>query len=179
MERALLLRRRLRVWTGIFIVGLVLSGLTAIPVQTQFDWLLACLGPDFGRSGLVPEFVAKWLAIAYAGISKTTAQAPFVWYGTDWLAFGHVAIAVSFIGALRDPVRNRWSYQSGMLVCAAVVPWAMVFGALRGIPLWWRLIDCSSGVFGIVPVWLCWRWSGELERLLSRCPPVDPTARAV
>ena len=164
MDRPALLRRRLRHWTWLFLVGLVLSGLTAIPIQAQFDWMAGWLGSDFGGGGLVPEPVAKWLAIAYAGISKTTAHAPFVWYGTDWLAFGHIAIGIAFVGALRDPVRNRWLYQFGLLVCAAVVPWALGFGALRGIPLWWRLIDCSFGVFGAVPLWLCWRWSGELER---------------
>jgi hypothetical protein len=33
----------------------------------------------------------------------------------------------------------------------------------RGIPLGWRLVDCAFGVVGFVPVWLAWRWSGELE----------------
>ena len=31
-------------------------------------------------------------------------------YGTDWLAFAHITIAVAFLGPLKDPVRNRgWS----------------------------------------------------------------------
>ena len=46
-----------------------------------------------------------------------------------------------------------------------VVPWALVFGPLRGIPFFWRLIDCSFGVFGIVPLWLCRRDIDMLERL--------------
>jgi hypothetical protein len=163
VNRAELLRRRLRLWTCFFIVGLVLSGLTAIPIQTQFDLAARWLGSDFGGGGAVPEFIAKWLAKAYAGVTKTTAQAPFVWYGTDWLAFGHVAIGIAFVGALRDPVRNRWLYDFGLLACAAVIPWALVFGALRGIPPWWRLIDCSFGVFGAIPLWWCRRWAKELE----------------
>jgi hypothetical protein len=60
-------------------------------------------------------------------------------------------------------VRNRWLYQFGMLACVLVVPWALVFGHLRGIPLWWRLIDCSFGVVGFIPPWLCHRWTRELE----------------
>jgi len=45
------------------------------------------------------------------------------------------------------------------------VPWALVFGPLRGIPFFWRLIDCSFGVVGIVPLWLCRRDVDELERI--------------
>ena len=112
----------------------------------------------------MPEFVAAWLAKAYAGVTKTSAHAPFVWYGTDWLAFGHIAIGLAFIGALRDPVRNRWLYDFGLLACAAVIPWALVFGAVREIPFWWRLVDCSFGVFGALPLWWCRRWALELER---------------
>ncbi|HTH49698.1 MAG TPA: hypothetical protein VMB21_19450 [Candidatus Limnocylindria bacterium] len=173
MDQAALLSRRLRSWTWLFIIGLVLSGVTAIPIQAEFDWLASFLGSDFGGGGIVPEIISKWLAHAYVGISVTSRSAPFVWYGTDWLAFGHLVIALSFVGVLRDPVRNRWLYQFALLACVAVVPWALVFGAIRGVPLWWRLVDCSFGVFGFVPVWRCWGWSGELEQLKA-----VPTASA-
>jgi len=157
------LLRRLRFWTWLFILGLVLSGLTAIPIQTQFDLAARWLGSDFSGAGGVPDSVARWLAKAYAGVTKTTAQAPFVWYGTDWLAFGHVVVALAFVGALRDPVRNRWLYDFGLLACAAVIPWALVFGAVRGIPFWWRLVDCSFGVLGALPLWWCRKWATQLE----------------
>jgi hypothetical protein len=73
-------------------------------------------------------------------------------YGTDWLAFAHMMIAVAFIGPFRDPLRNVWVIDFGIIACVAVVPTAMIAGALRGIPLWWRLIDCSFGLFGIMPL---------------------------
>ena len=81
----------------------------------------------------------------------------------DWLAFGHIVIAVSFLGAWRDPVGNRWLFAFGLIACVLVIPWALVFGALRGIPWWWRLIDCSFGVGGFIPLWLCRRWVSELQ----------------
>ena len=165
MDPSAVLLRRLRNWTWFLIFGLVVSGLTAIPIQAEFDWLAGWLGSDFGGGGLVPDRVAKWLAHAYVGISVTSRSAPFVWYGTDWLAFGHLVIALAVAGALRDPVRNRWLYQFAMLACVAVVPWALFFGALRGLPLWWRLVDCTFGVVGFVPAWFCWGWSGTLEQL--------------
>jgi hypothetical protein len=33
----------------------------------------------------------------------------------------------------------------------------------RGTPIWWHFVDCSFGVFGFVPVWLCKKWFGELH----------------
>jgi integral membrane sensor domain MASE1 len=56
-----------------------------------------------------------------------------------------------------------------------VIPYALVFGALRGIPFWWRLIDCSFGVFGFVPPWFCHRWVRELAA--ASPGTVDPLAR--
>lgn len=164
MERTTQLRRRLRLWTCFFLLGLIASGLTAIPIQTEFDLLARAWGPSFRGNGGIPDFVSEWLVTAHAGVSRTSAQAPFVWYGTDWLAFGHVAIGLAFIGALKDPVRNRWLYDFGLLACAAVIPWAFVFGWLRGIPLWWQCLDSSFGVFGAIPLWFCRRWALELEK---------------
>ena len=43
------------------------------------------------------------------------------------------------------------------------MPYALLFGAIRGIPFWWRLIDCSFGVFGLIPMALCHKWAAKLE----------------
>lgn len=161
MER---LRSRIRAWTLFFIAGLVLSGATAIPIATQVELGSSLLGADMRAGGLLPEGAGAWLRTLRDGIRATASDAPFMFYGTDWLAFGHFMIALVFVGALRDPVRNRWLFQFGMIACALVPAWALVFGALRGIPLWWRAVDAAFGVVGFVPVWLCHRWSGELAR---------------
>ncbi|MFO1513591.1 MAG: hypothetical protein U1F83_11850 [Verrucomicrobiota bacterium] len=44
-----------------------------------------------------------------------------------------------------------------------VLPFALVFGAVRGIPFWWRLIDCSFGVLGFIPLCVCRQWVKEIE----------------
>ena len=46
----------------------------------------------------------------------------FLAYGTDWPAFGYVAIAVAFIGVFRDPIKNIGLVQSGMIACLLVIP---------------------------------------------------------
>jgi hypothetical protein len=167
MER---LQTRVRAWTLFFIVGLVLSGVTALPIPTAVEVGSDALGPQLDAGGRLPEFVAAWLRTLRDGIRLTAERAPFMFYGTDWLAFGHFMIALVFVGALRDPVRNRWLYQFGMIACALVPVWALVFGPIRGIPFWWRMIDASFGVIGFVPVWLCHLWTGTLERAESDTP---------
>jgi hypothetical protein len=159
MER---LRSRIRRWTWFFIAGLVLSGATALPIPSEMQALEGTLGHDMRAGGALPESAAAWLRTVRDGVRATSAQAPFLFYGTDWLAFGHFMVALALVGALADPARNRWLFVFGMMACALVPVWAMVFGHIRGIPLWWRLIDCTFGIVGFVPMRLCHRWSGAL-----------------
>jgi hypothetical protein len=147
--------RRVRRWTVFFVAGLLLSGATALPIPTQLELAVRVLGEDMGAGGLVPHAVTAWLQTLRDGIRATEAGAPFMFYGTDWLAFGHFAIAAAFVGAWRDPLRNRWLFTYGMWVCAAVPVWALVCGPVRGIPFWWRCVDASFGIVGFVPMWLC------------------------
>ena len=160
MNRELTLHRRIKLLTWLFIIGLVLSGATAIPLQSEANRLANFLV----ASGEASE-MARWLLRVRDALAQTQAQHPFLFYGTDWLAFGHFVIAIVFIGALRDPVRNRWLFDFGLIACVLVIPFALVFGGLRGIPFWWRLIDCSFGVFGFIPLWFCRKWAIELEKL--------------
>ena len=170
MDRQQLLRRRILALTWLFIIGLVLSGATAIPLPSELDRLVELTGAAQLVDAPAPTGApgwALWLTRVQRALHDAAQRSPFVFYGADWLAFGHFAIALAFVGALRDPVRNRWLFSFGMIACALVIPYAFVFGAIRGIPLWWRLIDCSFGVFGIIPVWLCRRWVSELESRLE------------
>src|SRR5450755_4025395 len=162
MNRQHTLRRRIKLLTWLFIVGLVLSGATAIPLQSEVNLLVKFFGPN-GES----SEIARWLLRVRDALAQTQLQHPFLFYGTDWLAFGHFVIAIVFIGALRDPIRNRWLFDFGLIACVLVIPFALVFGGLRGIPFWWRLIDCSFGVCGFIPLWLCRKWANELARCLD------------
>ena len=158
---------RLCAWTGFFIFGLVVSGLTAIPLETEVNGLVQMTGArqlmEAPTSTAIPMW-AEWLCRVQTGLHETNVKFPFMSYGGDWLAFGHFVIAIVFIGAWRDPVRNNiWLFEFGLIACALVIPYALIFGAVRGIPIWWRLIDCSFGVFGAIPLWLCRRDAARLE----------------
>ena len=164
------LLRRIRWMLTLFIVGLVLSGLTAFPLLHELNWLCAWLGFD---ATILPEGhggLACWLLLVRQALTEESARFPFLAYGTDWLAFAHLVIAFFFVAPLRDPVRNIAVLRAGMAACVAVIPLALIAGEVRGIPFYWRLIDCSFGVFGIVPLWLVWRWTKQLEtHLPDRC----------
>lgn len=162
MKSEKLLRRRIRALTWLFIIGLVVSGVTAIPLNWELDLLVNWFGLEVQSSANATSELGRWLLTAREALQDVNAKHPLLFYGTDWLAFGHFVIAIAFVGALRDPVRNEWLFTFGMIACGLVIPYALLFGAIRGIPVWWRLIDCSFGVVGFVPLWLCRKWTREL-----------------
>ncbi len=166
MKRENLLRRRIRALTWLFIIGLVLSGVTAIPIRWEVDFLIKFLGVEELGSHSATDLhpLTRWLFNVRNALDKVENEDPFLFYGLDWLAFGHFVIAIAFVGALRDPVRNEWLFTFGMIACVLVIPYALLFGAIRGIPVWWRLIDCSFGVVGFVPLWLCRKWTRKVAQ---------------
>jgi hypothetical protein len=150
------LRKRIKIWLWLFIVGLALSGITAFPIETELAFLSR-------HAGAFPDMLGNWINTVYLAVKTTNATYPYLAYGTDWLAFGHLVIATSFIGPLRDPVKNIWVIQYGMVACVMVIPLAFIAGPIRGIPVYWRLIDCSFGFFGIMPLYLCYKMIRKLE----------------
>ncbi len=74
-------------------------------------------------------------------------------------------LALVFVGPLRDPVRNVWVVEFGLWACAGILPLAFIAGAIRGIPFYWQLIDCSFAVGGAALLWPCRRLIQKLEKL--------------
>ena len=160
------LKRRIRLLLGLFVAGLVLSGLTAFPIRAEVDLLHRIVGKGSPTQAWWPR-LASWISFVHRGVLETSESYPFLFYGTDWLAFAHLVIAIAFIGPLRDPVRNVWVVEFGMIACVLVIPLALLCGPIRGIPFFWRLVDCSFGVVGIVPLSLAWRSIRHVARLQS------------
>jgi hypothetical protein len=131
-----------------FIIALFLSGLTAIPIAPELNFLLRFF-PETSH-------VYLWLNKVLVAYNDTDTRYPFLLYGYDWLAFAHFILAILFIGPYRDPVKNIWVIEFGMIACLLVFPLAFVAGHFRGIPIGWRLIDCSFGIVGFMPLWICY-----------------------
>lgn len=112
-----------------------------------------------------PDPLMDWIVRVRHGLDTADTDYPFLLYGTDWLAFAHLVIAVAFYGAYRDPVRNIWVVEFGMIACAGIIPLALICGPIRGIPFWWSVIDMSFGVFGVIPLYVVRRKIKRLEAL--------------
>lgn len=164
------LENRIRLWLIVFVIGLLVSGVTAFPLVWEVNVLHGWLGSGSALGTAMPA-LAAWIDHVQAGLNDVQVRYPFLFYGTDWLAFAHIVIAIAFIGPLRDPVRNVWVVEFGLIACALVLPLALIAGPVRGIPVFWQIVDCSFGVFGAVPLWLVRRDIRALEAAGRARPP--------
>jgi hypothetical protein len=155
--------RATRFWLGVVMAGLILSGVTAFPLETELHFFLILLQSSALRHFAELTHLLPWISRVHSALASTNRQFPFLAYGTDWLAYAHLVIAVAFIGPYRDPVRNKWVITFGLIACAGVIPLALIAGLVRGLPIVWRLVDCSFGIFGGIPLVLCRRHIFEIE----------------
>ena len=135
--------------TVFFSLGLLVSGVTAFPLETEINLIV--------NSFDLKEPLNSWLVLINKAITQTNQTFPYLAYGTDWLAFAHLLFAILFLGAMKDPVKNKWIYEFGLFSCAAIIPLALIAGNIRQIPIFWRFIDCSFGVIGAIPLFIAYR----------------------
>jgi hypothetical protein len=83
---------RYRLSLGLFIVGLIASGLTAFPLRTELSTLCRFLGISNPSSYPNMHGLRHWIGFVYFGVKQTYSQFPFFGHATDWLAFGHLVI---------------------------------------------------------------------------------------
>ena len=156
---------RIRWLIAFFIVGLVLSGVTAFPLLHELAIVGRLLGIEEGRARADYTALRFWLATVWEALRAQEMHFPFLGYGTDWLAFGHLVIALFFVPAWHDPVRYRGIFTCGLAACAGVIVIALICGPIRGIPFYWRLLDCSFGVFGSLPLFYALRLTDRLAKV--------------
>lgn len=150
------LERQIKIYVWVFIIGLFLSGLSAIPLLWGVDVALDIL-EEFGFQGQI-YFFMKYVQ---SGLIYNDTHFQFMAYGTDWLAFAHFMFAFLFVALLIDAERNRFILRFGMIACVLIFPTALIFGQIRDIPWMWRMIDCSFGVVGFVVLF-------KVEMLLNK-----------
>ena len=148
-------KKIIRNWLKFFIASLFISGLTAIPVESELKYIVN----HFPFEGSIKG----WMEQVLIGIQRTAKDYPFLFYGYDWLAFAHFLFAILFIGPFRDPVKNKWVIEFGVIACILIIPFALIAGHFRGMPFWWRIVDCSFGVIGLIPLSICLKNIKKLE----------------
>ena len=151
------LRFRIKFLIIFFICSILLSGITAFPLDTELAWLNE-------HKNIFPDSMADWLGSVYYAEHDTNEKYPFLAYGTDWLAFAHVVIALIFIGPLKDPVRNKWVIDWAIIACFCVFPLALIAGPIRNVPMFHRLIDCSFGAIGLIPLFVVRNYIKKLQK---------------
>ena len=131
-----------------------------MPAETELQFLSRCFSPD--------NIIGEWIERIYIGVANTNKDYPFIAYGYDWLSFAHFVLAILFLGPYRDPVKNKWVIEFGMIACVLIIPFALIAGSIRGFPFWWRMIECSFGIIGIIPLQTCLKKITHLESIITK-----------
>src|SRR4051812_44515646 len=107
------LLRKYRLSLGVFVVGLILSGITAFPLLLEMRFVAARL--DIVSSVPPSEYqgLRHWIAWVLQALETNHQRFPFLAYGTDWLAFGHLSIAVFFLRPFAKPLESDWVLRCG------------------------------------------------------------------
>ncbi len=146
-------------------LGLFLAGVTAFPLLAELNLLSRWLvGADAPLDPEAYDGVVCWILTVRAGLETTYAAYPWIAYGTDWLAFGHLMILLFFLLPYQEPVRYVGVLWVGIWASLLVFPLAFICGPLREIPWYWQLIDCSFGVICILPLWIAIRETRKLPQ---------------
>ncbi|MCW8898844.1 MAG: hypothetical protein OQJ96_02915 [Flavobacteriales bacterium] len=152
-----ILTKKIKRITLLFIFLLVLSGITAFPLQTEINFLA-----DYFNTATSSSLIFQWMNQVNIALNNVNQNYPFLAYGTDWLAFSHIIISLFFIGVYINPVQNSWVTKVGIIACLLVFPVAFIAGNYRGIPLFWQLIDCCFGAFGLIPLLLIHKYTNQI-----------------
>ena len=150
------IRSRIKLCIWIIIIGLFISGITAFPIESQLAFFVKHQADS-------SSVLSEWLNKVYVAVRETNRRYPFIGYGTDWLAFAHIMLAILFVGPLMDPVRNIWVVQFGIIAAVLIFPLAFVAGSIRGIPFFWQCIDCSFGAITLAILLPCHKWIKQME----------------
>ena len=135
---------------AIVAAGLFLSGVTVWPAVSELRAGVSLIWGNEVATGELHGFILR----AIAGLEETKMRYPFMLYAHDWLAFAHIMLAMLFAGAIRDPVRNKWVVQAGLIMCLSVPVLAGICIPLRGLPVWWFWIDFAFAPSAALPLWI-------------------------
>jgi hypothetical protein len=151
---------RPKLMLAIVAIGLFVSGVTVWPAETELRTIVRVVWGDASPTGQLHAFLLE----AIEGLEAVKAAYPFLLYAHDWLAFAHIVLAILFAGAIRDPVRNIWVVQCGIIMCGLVPVLAAVCIPIRGLPLFWFWIDFAFAPAAALPLLIALRDIRKAER---------------
>jgi len=139
-------------------LGLFVSGVTIWPWDIELSFAISTLQAIAG-----PEPLIQLLQDIQRDMRLLDESNSFVLYIADWLAFAHLVLTALFLMALKDPIRNVLVVRFGILCSLSVPVLAITCIPMRGIPLFWILIDGSFALCAI-PLWIALKDIRKLEQ---------------
>lgn len=155
--------RVIRVCLVLFFLGILFGLHTVVFVEVETALFAKFLGRGTWMAQTLPV-VSTWIDTLYVSITESYRAYPVMAYCMDWLSYACIVFALFIVGAIRDPVRNVWIIQVYLAGCvlASLLPW--VVGPMRGVPVFWRVLDGSFGVMGFMILFVAYRLTRRLER---------------
>jgi len=130
-------------------IGLLISGITVWPAIPELKFGLIVLE----KIGLAHSELAQFTETILLSLQHIESEHPHILYGYDWLAFAHIVLAILFWGAARDPLRNKWIVECGLIMCALIPLLALICIPYREIPWWWFFMDFAFAPAAALPLW--------------------------
>ena len=146
----------------LFIVsfGLFISGVTIWPAISELKISLSIME----SIGMNQTHLFGFITKVRDSLILIEKKHPHIIYAYDWLAFAHIVLAILFYGAAKDPVRNRWVIECGLVMCALIPILAGICIPLREIPLYWILFDCAFVPGAAIPLAIALRDVAKIEK---------------
>ena len=151
---------------GIVALGLFISGVTVWPAIFELKLAVSLLWGEGEASGSLHAFILQVIE----ALEATNEDYPFLMYGYDWLAFAHICLAILFAGAIRDPAKNIWIVQCGLIMCALIPVLSGICIPFRGLPSYWLLIDFAFAPGAAIPLIIALRDIRQYERKEGSSP---------
>ena len=142
--------KRAKLMMLIVIIGLFIAGVTIWPLTWELKVLVDIIWGNAEPTGELHQFIVTTIK----SLETVAIEHPFILYGFDWLAYAHIVLAILFIGPYRDPVKNVWVIQFGLICCALVPVLAGICIPIRGMPFSWFLIDAAFAPAAALPLWI-------------------------
>ena len=156
--------KRAKLMLGIVAFGLFMSGITIWPAVPELKTAVWVVWGNSQPTGVLHAFVLK----AIDGLEFMQANYPFMLYAHDWLAFAHISLAILFAGAIRNPVRNIWIVQCGLILCILVPVLAGICIPIRGLPSLWFLIDFAFAPAAALPLLIALHDIRRVEKVSAK-----------
>jgi hypothetical protein len=145
--------KRAKWMLAIVAFGLFVSGVTVWPAVLELKLAVSILWGDAAPTSALHSFILE----AIEGLEYVGENYPFLLYAHNWLAFAHIMLAILFAGAIRDPVRNVWIVQAGLIICALILVLAIFAIPARVFPSSWFWIDFAFAPGAALPLWIALR----------------------